>query len=130
LIVLDASALLEALLPTGTAVALLNRLFTQSETWHAPHLLDLEFVQGVRRHSFAGAISGEQAAAAFADYANLTIQRHVHTPLLRRVWALRNNLTAYDAVYVALAETLDATLLTRDTRIANAAGHSARVELV
>jgi predicted nucleic acid-binding protein len=130
LIVLDASALLEALLPTGTASALQSRLFATGETWHAPHLLDVEFTQGIRRHSLAGNISGERAAAAFADYADMSIQRHIHMPLLRRVRALRNNLTAYDAVYVALAEALDATLLTRDRRIANAAGHQARVELV
>jgi predicted nucleic acid-binding protein len=130
LIVLDASALLEALLPTGTAEGLYIRLFAPGETWHAPHLLDVEFAQGVRRHSFTGNINGEQAAAAFADYASLSIHRYVHAPLLRRVWALRNNLTAYDAVYVALAEMLDAILLTRDRRIANAAGHQARVELV
>jgi predicted nucleic acid-binding protein len=130
LIVLDASALLEALLPTGTSVALQSRLFAPGETWHAPHLLDAEFAQGIRRHSMAGSISREQAEAAFADYANLFIHRHLHGPLLRRVWALRNNLTAYDGIYVALAETLNATLLTRDKRLANAAGHTARVELV
>jgi len=130
LIVLDASAMLEALLPTASAAALQTRLFEPGETWHAPHLLDIELAQVIRRHSLDRNISAKQAAAAFANYADLTIQRHRHTPLLQRVWALRNNLTAYDAVYVALAEALSATLLTRDKRLANAAGHQARVELV
>ncbi len=130
MIVVDASAMLEALLPTGTATALQTRLFEPGETWHAPHLVDVEVAQGIRRHLLAGNINAEQAAAAFANYADLTIQRHGHTPLLKRVWALRNNVTAYDAVYVALAETLNAKLLTRDKRLANAAGHQARIELV
>ena len=67
---------------------------------------------------------------ALADLAELPLRRYPHHFLLPRVWDLRNNLTAYDAVYIALAEALDAPLLTRDRRLATAAGHHARVELV
>src|SRR6267142_1577542 len=104
MIVVDASALLEALLRTPAARAVEERLFEPQQTLHAPHLLDIEVAQVIRRYP--------------------------HDFLLPRVWDLRNNLTAYDAVYVALAEALDAPLLTRDQRLAAAAGHHARVELV
>lgn len=68
--------------------------------------------------------------AAFTGLADLSIQRHPHNFLLRRVWEMRHNLSAYDAVYVALAELLDEPLITHDKRLANAAGHQARIELV
>ena len=77
-----------------------------------------------------GEIDRDRGAAALADLADLPVRRYPHDILLPRVWELRNNLTAYDAVYVALAEALDAPLLTRDKRLAAAAGHHARVELV
>lgn len=70
------------------------------------------------------------SAAAVDDLADLPLHRYPHDFLLPRVWALRHNLTAYDAVYVALAEALDAPLLTRDRRLAKAAGHYAGMELV
>jgi len=129
-IVVDASALLEVLLRTKTAVAVETRLFGARETLHAPHLIDVEVAQVVRRYAAAGEIDEERGRAALADLADFPLNRYPHDFLLPRVWELRNNLTAYDAVYVALAEALDAPLLTRDRRIAGAAGHYARVELV
>jgi predicted nucleic acid-binding protein len=130
LIVVDASALLELLLRTPTARAVEKRVFETRETLHAPHLLDVEVAQVIRRYAANGEIDSERGRTALADLADLTLYRYPHDFLLPRVWDLRNNLTAYDAVYVALAEALDAPLLTCDRRLAAAAGHHARVELV
>lgn len=84
----------------------------------------------IRRYAAKGEIDDERGRATLTDLSDLPVQRYPHDFLMPRVWTLRNNLTAYDAVYVALAEALDAVLLTRDQRLANAAGHHARVELV
>jgi predicted nucleic acid-binding protein len=130
MIVVDASALLEALLRTPAAQAVEERLFEPQQTLHAPHLLDVEVAQVIRRYAARGEIDGERGRAALDDLADFPFRRYPHDFLLPRVWDLRKNLTAYDAVYVALAEALDAPLLTRDQRLATAAGHRARVELV
>jgi len=130
MIVVDASALLEALLRTPAARAVEERLFEPQQTLHAPHLLDIEVAQVIRRYAAKGEIDSERGRAALTDLADFPFRRYPHDFLLPRVWDLRNNLTAYDAVYVALAEALDAPLLTRDQRLAAAAGHHARVELV
>ena len=124
MIVVDASALLEALLRTPAARAVEERLFEPQQTLHAPHLLDIEVAQVIRRYAAKGEIDSERGRAVLADLADFPFRRYP------RVWDLRNNLAAYDAVYVALAEALDAPLLTRDQRLAAAAGHHARVELV
>lgn len=130
MIVVDASAVLETLLRTPAARAVERRLFDPSETLHAPYLLDVEVAQVVRRYAANGEIDDGRGRAALADLADFPLHRYPHDFLLPRVWDLRNNLTAYDAVYVALAEALDATLLTRDKRLAGAPGHQARIELV
>jgi predicted nucleic acid-binding protein len=130
MIVVDASALLEALLRTPAAKAVEKFLFDPRQTLHAPHLLDVEITQVVRRYAANGEIDGERGRVALVDLADFPLRRYAHDFLLPRIWDLRNNLTAYDAVYVALAEALDAPLLTRDRRLAGAAGHHARVELV
>jgi len=130
MIVVDASALLEALLRTPAARAVEERLFEPQQTLHAPHLLDIEVAQVIRRYAAKGEIDSKRGRAVLADLADFPFRRYPHDFLLPRVWDLRNNLTAYDAVYVALAEALDAPLLTRDQRLAAAAGHHARVELV
>jgi predicted nucleic acid-binding protein len=129
-IVVDASAMLELLLRTPAAEAVERRLFETGQTLHVPCLLDIEVAQVIRRYAMNGEIDGERGRVALADLVDLPLQRYPHELLLSRVWALRNNLTAYDAVYTALAEVLDAPLLTRDQRLARAAGHGARVELV
>ena len=105
-------------------------MFDPSQTLHAPHLLDVEVAQVVRRYAASGDIDAERGRAALDDLADLPLHRYPHDILLPRVWELRNNLTAYDAVYVALAEALDAPLLTCDGRLAGSAGHHARIELV
>jgi predicted nucleic acid-binding protein len=130
MIVVDASALLEVLLCTPDAGAVERRLFDPRETLHTPHLLDVEVAQVIRRYAANGVIDGKRGGAALDDLAIFPLHRYPHDLLLPRVWQLRNNLTAYDAVYVALAEALAAPLLTRDRRLAAAAGHRAIIELV
>jgi predicted nucleic acid-binding protein len=128
-IVVDASALLDLILGTGRARAVAARIDDPEITLHAPHLLDLEILQVLRRHAAAGAnrVRIEQALDAFRD---LEIARWSHELLFDRVWALRHNLTAYDASYVALAEALDAPLVTCDAQLAASRGHHARVEVI
>jgi len=93
-------------------------------------LADVEVAQALRGYVREGALDAGSAAAALEDLRSLDLERHGHEPLLDRVWALRDNLTAYDAVYVALAEALECTLLTCDGRLARAPGLSRRVVLV
>ena len=130
MIVVDASAVLETLLRAPNAETVEKRLFDPSQTLHAPHLLDVEVAQVLRRYAGNGEIDDERGRAALADLADFPLRRYPHDFLLPRVWDLRKNLTAYDAVYVALAEALDAPLLTCDRRLATAPGHQARIELV
>jgi predicted nucleic acid-binding protein len=129
-IVVDASALLEVLLHTPRGEAIERRFFDGSESLHSPQLLDVEVVQVIRRFTMLGEIDALRAQAALDDFADLPIERHSHGFLLRRVWALRANFTAYDAVYVALAEILEATLLTHDRHLATTARRHVMVELV
>jgi predicted nucleic acid-binding protein len=129
-IVVDASALIEVLLRTPAADGVESRLFAPRQTLHAPHLVDVEVAQVVRRYAAHGDIDGERGRMALADLADFPLRRYPHDFLLPRIWELRNNLSAYDAAYVALAEALDAPLLTRDQRMAAAAGHRAHIELV
>jgi predicted nucleic acid-binding protein len=130
MIVVDASAMLEVLLRTPAAQAVEGRLLDLRETLHTPHLLDVEVAQVIRRYAAKGEIDGERGGAALDDLADFPLRRYPHDFLLPRVWELRNNLTAYDAAYVALAEVLDIPLLTRDRRLAAAAGHRAQIELI
>jgi len=127
--VLDASVVVELVLGTAAGHRLLP-LLGEEESLHAPELLDVEVIQVVRRYLRDGQIGARRAGTAVELLAGLDLTRHGHGPLLPRIWALRNNLTAYDAAYVALAEALDAPLLTRDGRLARSAGHTARIELV
>lgn len=130
MIVLDASAAVELVLrlPLGNAVA--ERLVDPDEAVHAPHLLSVECAQAVRRYVQRGELRPGRGKEALADLADLDVVRHAHEPLLPAIWRLRDNLTAYDAAYVALAEVLDAPLVTLDARLAAAPGHQARVELI
>ena len=127
MIVVDASALLDILLRTRAAATIERYLFADGETLHAPHLVDLEIAQVLRRYTLNGEISEARGVAAVQDFAAFPIERYSHLPFLPRVWELRANLTAYDAAYVALAEVLDAPLLTSDARLARTSGHRARI---
>jgi predicted nucleic acid-binding protein len=128
-IVVDASALLELLLQTEAAKAVEARLFDGS-TLHAPHVLDLEVAQVLRRYERIGDLSSQRGRAALDVLGAFRIERYPHYLFLSRVWSLRANVTAYDACYLALAEALDAPLLTRDRRLASVPGHGARVEVI
>lgn len=130
MIVLDASALLELLLVTASGRRLAERIRPAGISLHAPHLVDIEVSQAVRRYVLSGSLSAERGRLALHHLADLDLERYPHTPLLPRIWALRENLTAYDATYVALAEVLEAKLITRDRRLADAPGILADVELI
>lgn len=97
---------------------------------HAPHLLDVEVAQVVRRFARAGELDQERGRELLQDLLDLRIERYSHELLLPRIWDLRATVTDYDAAYLALAELLGAPLLTRDAKLARALGHHARVELV
>ncbi|HLH47738.1 MAG TPA: type II toxin-antitoxin system VapC family toxin [Roseiarcus sp.] len=129
MIVVDASAFVETLLQTPAAKTVSGRLFTSRQSLHAPHLIDVEVAQTIRRLAANGEIEAERGRAALVDLAEFPLTRYQHNFLLPRIWALRNNVTAYDAAYVALAEALDAPLLTRDRRLAAAPGHHAQIEV-
>jgi predicted nucleic acid-binding protein len=129
-IVVDTSAIVEVLLRSAAGTAIQERLFEEGQTLHVPHLLDIEVTQVIRRYAISGQLSNARGRAALDILVNLPLNRYPHDLLLARIWQLRNNLTAYDAAYVALAEMLGAPLITRDRRLAGAAGHHARIELV
>ena len=129
MIVVDASAVLEVLLRTSVAPRVEARLFGR-QTLHAPHLLDVEVAQVLRRYASRGDISAARGAEALADLAAFPLNRYPHDVLLTRIWELRGNLTAYDAAYVALAEVLGAPVVTRDEGLAAAPGHRAVIELI
>lgn len=130
MIVLDASAAIDWMLQTPAGQRVDKRIFSQNESLHSPHLVDLEVAQVLRRLVREQAVSVYRADEAIRDLLDLRITRYPHSVLLPRIWQLRGNFSAYDAAYVVLAETLGATLLTRDTRLASAAGHHASVELI
>jgi predicted nucleic acid-binding protein len=130
MIVVDASAALEVLLQTPTAWRIEARLFAQGETLHVPHLLDLEVIHGLRRYALQGVIDEQRGQEAIDDVAAWPLTRHTHNLFLSRIWALRHNLTAYDAAYVALAEILNVALITCDQRLASSSGHHVSIELV
>ena len=130
MIVLDASAAIEWLLKSPVGVKIDKRIFARSESLHVPHLLDIEVAQVLRRYVREKMITSQRAQEALEDLAGLPLDRYPHDFLLPRVWELRATLTAYDAVYVALAELLDASLLTCDRKIASASRHSANIEVV
>jgi len=94
-----------------------------------PHLFDLEIMNALRRARLAGRLSPGRALGVLADLSALRATRYAHAPFVPRIWELGENLTAYDAAYVALAEALDAPLLTLDERLARAPGIRARLEL-
>ena len=128
MIVVDASALVDFLAPAAPDPELDRRLLNDASL-HAPHLLGVEVANGLRRLSARGLLTDDRARDALVDLDALPIVRYPHEPLLERAWELRNSLTVHDAVYVALAETLDAPLVTCDGRLARAAGIHASVEL-
>lgn len=127
--VVDASVVLEVLLQTDRGRRVEGRLFG-GQVLSAPHLLDLEVAQVLRRHTGRGTLDASRGEGALRDFQDLRIERYPHHLFLGRIWSLRDNATAYDAAYLALAEALDAPLLTTDRKLAQVPGHGAVVEVV
>jgi predicted nucleic acid-binding protein len=128
-IVLDASAVVELVLGSPRGAGVRARIQRPDESLNAPHLLDVEVVSVLRRYQLSGELSAEDGREALGDLTGLDIVRYPHDVLLPRVWELRTHVSAYDAVYLALAEVLEAPLVTLDRRLARARGHGARVEV-
>jgi predicted nucleic acid-binding protein len=129
LIVVDASAVVDLVCDPGGAAALRKRLLADGVA-HAPHLVDIEVGGALRRLEAQGELSADRAAGALLDAVRLPLVRYPHGGLSERAWELRGHLTIADGVYVALAELLEATLVTSDARLARAGGHEAMIELV
>ncbi len=128
MLVIDASVLAVAIADDGKdGDAARARL--RGETLAAPELIDLEVISVLRRQNRTNVFDNRRAALAITDLRALPIQRATHLPLLARCWELRDNLTTYDAAYVALAEALNTTLLTGDRRLARAPGPRCTIEL-
>lgn len=130
MIVLDASAAIHLVLNSSVGTRVAERIADPGESLHAPHLVDLEVAQVLRRYVHNKELSVQRAETALQDFVDLDLSRYDHHSLLDRIWQVRDNLTAYDAAYVALAEALDAVLLTADARMARAPGGRVRIDLV
>jgi predicted nucleic acid-binding protein len=128
-IVLDASAAIDWLLQTSAGKEIEDRIYSRSESLHAPHLLDLEVAQVLRRLVRECVVSGPRADQAIEDLSDLRMTRYPHFVFVPRVWQLKENFSAYDAAYVALTEKLRATLVTRDARLASACARVVSAEL-
>lgn len=130
MIVVDASAAVAALVDAGGVGALARHAIGTAGSLHAPHLLDVEVAAALRLLVIRDLVPAREATEALADLPGLGVQYYPHQPLLARSWSLRENLTAYDACYVALAELLGADLLTGDGRLARAPGRSCAVRVL
>ena len=128
--VLDASGAVELLLNTAPGRRLAGRLANEDEFVHVPHLIDLEIAQVLRRYVLHGALDDRAGAMALQRWRELDVERYPHEPLLGRVWQLRADVSAYDAIYVALAEALSTVLVTGDRRLAGVPGLTVAVEFV
>jgi predicted nucleic acid-binding protein len=129
MIVLDASAAVDWLLQTPAGQRIEQRIYARNDTLHTLYLLDVEFAQVLRRLVREGTLARKRAEEAMEDLIAVRVTRYAPVLLLNRIWQLRQNLTAYDAAYVALAEELEAPLITRNQKIAAAPGHTATIEV-
>jgi predicted nucleic acid-binding protein len=130
MIVLDASAVLELLLGTPSGIEVRSHIADAGTALHVPHLLDVEVAQVLRRYVREAQLRPDEAAEAIRDLRDLDLTRHAHEPLLDGIWDWRDDFSAHDAVYVALAEVLDASLVTSDRRLAHAPGMKKRAILI
>lgn len=128
-IVVDASAIVDLVLDLPPSRAIVERLGAAGGLF-APHLIDAEVAQVLRRHVLRGTLGSGRAWQALDDLADLPLRRYPHAPFLARAFELRDNATIYDGLYLALAEALDAVFLTRDARLADVPNSRARIELI
>jgi predicted nucleic acid-binding protein len=128
-VVVDASVVAPALSHEDDLGDRLRRRLA-GERLAAPAIIDLEVASALRGHVRAGRTSPRRAEVALADLAVMRLERSLHTPLMPRIWELRDNLSTYDAAYVALAEAMETVLLTGDARLARAPGIRCEVELL
>ena len=127
-VVVDASAIVAALIDGGQAGDWVTSRI-RGERLIAPHLMPVEVANALRRAALAGDVSADGAALAHDDLLHLPVDLAPYAPFAERIWELRTSLTAYDAWYVALAEAVDAPLLTIDRRLAAAHGAECRIEV-
>lgn len=130
MIVVDASALIEVLTRSDRGQRIESRILRPSETVHAPALIDLEVAQVLRRYASTGQVPQHWARMAMEIAIAFPMTRYLHEPLMKRVWALKENLTAYNAAYVALAEALRCPVVTCDARLARATAIHATIEVI
>ncbi len=118
------------LLNLGTgAQRIRERMAREDDGLHVPHLFEVEVINALRHHALRHGLSERRGRELLEDLTTMSLYRYPHTAMLPRIWELRANVSAYDAAYVALAETLEAPLVTRDTRLARAPGIRAQVEV-
>jgi predicted nucleic acid-binding protein len=130
-IVVDAAVVVDFLIdPSANGEMVRDRLGREVLPWAAPELMDAEVAHVVRRHVLRGELASVAGESALADLVAMRIERHSHLPLVQRAFELRDNATIYDALYLALAEILGATLLTRDAGLAQVPGVSVAVEVI
>ena len=130
MIVLDTSAAADVLLNLGLRARRIRERMAESDgDLHVPHLFEVEVLSVLRRFSLRGELSQGRARLAVGRLSTMRLTRYPHTALLSRLWELRDNVTVYDAAYIALAETLDTPLVTTDARLARAPGIRAAVEV-
>ena len=127
MIVLDASVVVELLTNGPLTESIRRDLGERSDSFIAPHLLDIEAVSALRNLDAVRHIDSHSSGQILAALAALPVDRYPHQPLAQRIWELRHNFTAYDAAYIALAEATNAVLYTSDAKLAK--GHRARVKL-
>ena len=127
--VLDASGAIELLLNTAAGRRIANRIDDSAESIHAPHLIDVEVAHVLRRYALHGMLSSARCELALGHWRALDVERYSHELFLDRIWQLRHNVSAYDAAYVALTESLATVLVTGDGRLLRAPGLAIRIEL-
>ena len=122
--------MLEQLLSTPKGQHIQEQYLVEGESFHVPHLLDLEVIQVLRRYSHHHILTNHRSTQALDDFLDFPLTRYSHQPLLSRIWELRENFTAYDAAYVSLAEVLNIPLVTCNAKLTTAPGHTAKIVLV
>lgn len=130
MIVVDASVVASALIDSGSRGSIARSVLQSESDIAAPDLIDVETVSALRGHWLANRLVEKRFRTAINDLRDLPIVRHLARPFLVRAYELRANVTAYDALYVALAETLDCALVTGDVRLATAPGPTCEVRLI